>query len=308
MSKPSIIVILGPTASGKSALAVRLATKLDGEIISADSRQVYRGLDIGTAKIARREMGGVPHHLLDVASPRRVFSVARYQILARRAIQDILRRGKFPIICGGTGQYIDAVLGAAPLPNVPPDPRLRAKLEKLSPAELFTRLKKLDPRRADAIDRHNPRRLVRALEIVITTGKPVPQAQAAPHQHSNILKNVGMLKILKVGLFPGGEVLRQRINARLAKDLRRGLIREVKNLHAEGLMWKRLDELGLEYRYVAKFLRGEIKTKSELETKLQTELWRYAKRQMTWFKQDINIIWLKNPDGAEKLVRKFLHT
>ncbi len=304
LSKPSIIVILGPTASGKSALAVRLAKKLDGEVISADSRQVYRGLDIGTAKVVRDKRRtksdtyfheGVRHHLLSVASPRRIFSVARYQILARHAIQDILRRGKLPIICGGTGQYIDAVLGAAPLPDVPPDPRLRAKLEKLSPAELFTRLKKLDPRRANAIDRHNPRRLVRALEIVLTTGRPVPKLKVISYKPPVI--------VLKIGLFPGSEVLRGRINRRLAHDLRRGLTAETEKLHAQGLSWKRLNELGLEYRYVARYLRG-LMTHDEMTAKLQTELWRYAKRQMTWFKRDKDIRWIKTEGEALKLIKK----
>ncbi len=305
--RKKVLVVLGPTASGKSMLAVGIATWLKrhgqgAEVISADSRQVYRGLDVATCKITRREMRGVPHHLLDVASPRRQFSPARYKTLAQRALRDILRRGKLAIICGGSGQYIDALLGVHPIPSVPPDTKLRAKLEKFSAAELFAQLRKLDPRRAKTIDRHNPRRLIRAIEIVTKTGKPVPilgvrgQELGGSASYSLIRANrriVGV-DVLKIGLNPSPDELRRRINARLTKDLRRGLIAEVKQLRNGGLSWKRLDELGLEYRLVAQFIRGEIETKQELLHKLQTEIWRYTKRQIRWWKRDTDIRWGRN--------------
>lgn len=318
-----ILVILGPTASGKSDLAVVLAKKFNGEIISADSRQVYRGLDIGTGKVpllyARKKrastkastppilrMGGVPtwhgviHHLLDVASPKKQFSVADYQKLGRKALEAIWAKNKLPIICGGTGLYIDALINNTSLPDVPPDPELRAKLERLSVPELFKKLQKLDPARAKNIDPKNPRRLIRALEIVLKTGAPVPA------QHSNILENVGMSEydILKIGIGINPEKLRERIRARLLKRMREGMVAEAKRLHQKGLSWKRMEELGLEYRYLSRYLRGLI-TKEEVLQKLETEIWRYAKRQMTWWKKDKNIVWIENKERALQEVKKW---
>lgn len=296
--KSKILVILGPTASGKSDLAVALAKKFNGEIISADSRQVYRGLSIGTGKITKREMQGVRHHLLDVASPKRVFTVVQYQKLARRALRDILRRGKVPIICGGTGLYIDALLYDIPFPNVPPNPKLRRKLEKESAENLFAKLQRLDPHRAKSIDPHNKRRLIRALEIVTLAGKPVPPLKT----HSRSSQNI---EVLKIGLRPDNQILKPRINQRLRQRLRRGMIEEAKRLHRQGLSYRRMEGLGLEYRYLARFLQGKI-SKAEMINQLEKEIWRYAKRQITWFKRDKEIHWLKNAAGAEALVRQFL--
>ena len=314
--KPKLLVVLGPTASGKSALAVRLAKKFDGEIISADSRQVYKGMDIGTGKITKREMRNVPHHLLDVASPKQKFTVTRYQKLADKVIRDILRRGKLPIICGGTGLYIDALLYGWKLPEVKPNWKLRGELEKKSTDELFNQLKELDPKRAAEIDRHNRRRLVRALEITLMTGQS---------SHSHILENVRMSEydVLKIGIKLPDEELKRRIKKRLLARIKQGMLREVRNLRVQGLSWKRLDGFGLEYRWVSKYLQDEISKEGMLE-KLNVEIWHYAKRQMTWFKRDKNIKWIskvaeadpiKNKDtlralavfdGARKLVEEFL--
>lgn len=279
MSK--IIVILGPTASGKSDLAVKLAKKLGGEVISADSRQVYKGLDIGSGKITKREMRGTKHHLLDVASPRGLFTVARYRTLARRAVRDILKRGKLPIIAGGTGLYIDALLYDTPLPPVAPDPRLRAQLEKKTVAQLYAQLKKLDPRRAGNIESKNKRRLVRALEIVIRTGQPIPA----------LSERKPLYETEKIGISLPPEILKKRIHLRLAKRLKQGLIREVQRLHASGISWKRLDDLGLEYRYVSRHLRGVI-SREEMVAAIEKESWAYARRQMTWWRKDAGIRWL----------------
>ena len=291
----SIIVILGPTASGKSDLAVKLAKKFKGEVISADSRQVYKGLDIGSGKITRREMHGVKHHLLDVASPRGVFSVARYRTLARRAAQDILRRGKVPVVAGDTGLYIDSLIYDTPLPDVAPDTKLRAKLEKKTITELYAQLKKLDPRRAGNIEKKNKRRLVRALEIVIQTGKPVPTLSE---------RNPVYEGILKIGIALPPEELKKRIHARLVKRLKQDMLREVAQLHKSGVSWKRLDDLGLEYRYVSRYLRGMI-SKEEMIQAIEKESWKYARRQMTWWRKDKDIFWIKNAKDTAALVNKF---
>lgn len=293
--KPKLLVILGPTASGKTSLAVKLAKKFEGEVVSADSRQVYRGLDIGTGKATKREMAGVPHHLLDVVSPKSRFAVVQYQKLATRAIRDILKRGKLPILCGGTGFYIDAVLYGNTFPPAPADRKLRLGLQKKTAPELFSQLKKLDPGRAAAIDRNNKVRLVRALEIILSTGKPVPKLSASEK----------IFDALELGIRIPSERLKADINARIKKWLKWGLLEEIAGLRRTGLSWKRLRELGLEYRYPAFFLRGGI-SREEMIRKMGTETWHYARRQMTWFKRDKDVRWVKNEKEAEKLVRNFL--
>jgi tRNA dimethylallyltransferase len=333
--KPKIIVILGPTASGKSELAVKIAKKFTPhllkiksagfngfEIISADSRQIYKGLDIGSGKITKKEMQGVPHHLLDIASPKRVFTVAQYQKLAKKALKDILKKGKLPIICGGTGFYIDALIYDYQFPRVPPQPKLRKQLEKKSTEELFAQLQKLDPERAKNIDKHNRRRLIRALEIVMTTGKPVPRLN---NISVNQRKSATALTVLKIGIKKSPEKLKKLIKKRLLKRLKMGMIEEVEKLHyQQGLSWKRLDDLGLEYRYVARYLRqraqinadptwtdaGKKKILKKLEQKmietLNKEIYRYAKRQMTWFKKDKEIHWIENKKQAYNLIYKII--
>ena len=299
-----LIVILGPTASGKSDLAVELARRFDGEIVSADSRQVYKGMDIGSGKITRKEMVGVPHHLLDVASPKRRFTVAQYQKLAKEKIKDICRRGKLPILCGGTGLYIQSVVDDLAIPEVPPDAKLRAQMEKLNAGELFKKLKKLDPRRAKNIDCHNRRRLIRALEIVIKTGKPVPQSLEIRSRELS-RSYLEKINILQIGITAPKNQLKTKIKKRLLKRLRQGMIAEVKKLHAGGVSWKRLEEFGLEYRYIARYLRGQI-AKQEMISQLEKEINQYAKRQMTWFGRDKRIRWIKNYKEAEKLTKDFL--
>ena len=304
-----ILVIVGPTASGKSDLAVRLAKKFNGEIVSADSRQVYRGMNIGTGKITKREMKGVRHHLLDVADPKRRFDAEKYRILARAAIDDIVSRSKLPIICGGTGFYIDAVLDENPFPNVPPNLKLRKKLSKKSPTQLLLILKKIDPKRARVIsksnsEKKNARRLIRAIEI--TKG-----------QHNRLMRNRLMQENpiftenrschpprykyapFFIGVNLDRDELRKRILVRLLRRLRHGMIDEARRLHIKGLSWKRMNELGLEYRYLARYLQGKM-SKEEMVERLNTEIWHYAKRQMTWWKRNEKIKWFE-PQETEKI-------
>jgi len=274
-----ILVIIGPTASSKSSLAVQLAKKLNGEIVSADSRQVYKGLDIGSGKITRREMAGIPHHMLDVANPRRIFTVSQYQKLAYKTIDDILSRGKLPIVVGGTGQYIDAITKGLILPGVKPLYELRKQLSYKTTQELFALLEKLDPARAKNIDRHNARRLVRAIEIAKVLGK-VP-----------VLKTTPRYSPITIGVKIKSIELKRCIHKRLLARMQTGMVAEVRSLRKQGLSCKRLFDLGLEYRYVSLCLQGKF-SKHEMLVKLETEINHYAKRQMTWFKRDKSITWL----------------
>lgn len=291
---PKIIVVVGPTASGKSSLAVKLAKKFHGEIISADSRQVYEGMNIGTGKITKKEMAKIPHHLLDVANPKKQFTVAQYKRLTDKAIKKIVNRGKIPIICGGTGFYVQAITENISIPEVKPDIKLRIALEKKPTKELFSQLKKLDSRRAKNIDRNNRRRLVRALEIIIKSGKKIPELKSAPKY-----------EVLFIGVKCDARKLKELIRTRLLKRLKMGMVKEVINLKKSGLSWKRLEDFGLEYRYVAYYLQNKL-SYDEMVKKLQKEIEHYAKRQMTWFNRNKKIRWVETPQRAKKLVKDFL--
>jgi tRNA dimethylallyltransferase len=287
-----IIVVVGPNASGKSDLGMQIAKKVGGEVISADSRQVYHGMDIGTGKITKKEMAGIPHHLLDVASPKKDFNVSHFKKLAERKIKEIIVRGHVPVIVGGTGFWIDALVYDFNLPEVGPDRKLRAKLERQSVEKLFSRLKKLDPERADSIDRKNKRRLVRALEIVLLSKKPVPRLEKTPKYET-----------LFIGVKKDKKELEDRIYKRLLKRLDRGMIGEVKKLRKSGVSWKRLDDFGLEYRFVSRYLRGQL-AYDEMVAQLFSAIKKYAKRQMTWFKRNKNIRWVRNPRQAISFLRR----
>ena len=282
--KPKILVIVGPTASGKSALAIKLAKALavESEIVSADSRQVYRDLDIGSGKVTKREMAGIPHHMLDIANPKRIFSVSQYQKLAYKAIDSIIARGKLPIIVGGTGLYVDAITKNQIFPSVSPNPKLRKELEKLETKKLFQILGKLDSERARTIDRHNPRRLIRAIEIAKAIGK-LPPPPVIHDRRKYVVTTTG----IKV---PPPD-LRAKIHERLVKRMKAGMMTEIKNLHTGDLSWKRLEQLGLEYRYGALYLQGKL-GRQEMLIKLESKINHYAKRQMTWFKRDKSIAWI----------------
>jgi tRNA dimethylallyltransferase len=277
--KIKVLVIVGPTASGKSALAVRLARKFKGEVISADSRQVYTGLDIGSGKITPAEMKGVSHHLLDVATPKKTFTVAEYQKLGQAAIADVSARGKLPIICGGSPFYIYALIDGTVFPEVPPNKKLRSVLEKKTTTALCKILEKKDPRRFAGIDKDNRHRLVRAIEIATALGK-VPEIKSEPSQY----------RPLFIGIKPTDEELKSKIKRRLLKRIDEGMIAEVKKLHKNDVSWKRLEKFGLEYRKIARFLQNKI-TRDEMIAELETNIWQFSKRQMTWFKKDKRIKW-----------------
>ncbi len=295
--KQKLIVILGPTATGKSDLAVRLAKKCDGEVVSADSRQVYKGLDLGTGKITQKEMRGIRHHLLDVTSPSRVFSVADYKQQAEKALTTIFANNKLPIVAGGTGFYIDTLITDASLPSVPANKELRKQLSKKTAAQLFAMLKKKDPRRAGEIDPKNPHRLIRALEIVETLGR-VPSRKK---------KTKGKYDVLYIGLAFPAEKLKKRIRTRVIRRMKQGMVAEAKRLRTQGLSYRRMRELGLEYHYLADLLENKI-NKKEFVNLLSTAIWHYAKRQMTWFKRNKEITWF-SPTNTKKIeadVRAFL--
>jgi tRNA dimethylallyltransferase len=294
--KPKIIVILGPTATGKSDLAVFIAHKIGGEVISADSRQVYTGLDLGTGKITKKEMRKIPHYLLDVANAKKKFSVSEYKKLADQKIKEIISRNKVPIICGGTGFYIDAVVNDINFPEVPPNEKLRASLNKKTVSQLFEMLKKLDKARSKNIDKNNKVRLIRAIEIAKTLGK-VPKISNLKNKQDQ------KYEFIKIGLNIPLDLLKARIEKRLNNRIKAGMLKEISNLHKNGLSWKRMEELGLEYRYTALYLQKKL-TKQEYLEKLNTEIYKYAKRQITWFKRDKEIRWF-DPTKLTNLDKTF---
>ncbi len=319
LNKPKIIVVLGPTASGKSDLAVEIALRLrsgqtkklginGAEIISADSRQVYQGMDIGTGKITKKETAGIKHYLLDVARPKYIFTAIDYKKLAEQAITEILKKGKIPIICGGTGFYIHALLSGLEIPEVAPDWKLRKKLEKKTTEQLFEMLKKLDLARAKNIDSKNPRRLIRAIEIALRLPSISFRASRSG-QAKKLPATRGVAEkydILWLGIKKSGEELKNLIKSRLLKRIKLGMINEVKKLHADGVSWKRLDDLGLEYRYVNRYLRKKI-SKEEMIEQLNSAINQFAKRQMTWFKKYApETRWFENKKEAAILAKKFL--
>ncbi len=319
-SKSKLLIIIGPTSSGKSGLAVVLAKKFNGEIVSCDSRQIYKAMGLGTGKVAgkwlksntclNRGRGfneyfiykGIVHHLIDLINPKKQYSAALFQRDAKKIIADIIARGKLPILCGGTAHWIDAVIYDQQLPDVKPDARLRRQLGRLSAECLFARISRLDSQRAKTIDRHNKRRLIRALEIVILSGKPVPPFGGIPSERS---KSRGPYDTLWLGLNPPQNILFAEIKKRLKQRLNAGMIKEVKQLHRHGLSYKRLKSFGLEYKFVSLYLQKRLSYDKMFE-QLFTAIKQYSKRQMTWWKKNKDIRWIKNEQRIEKIVKNFL--
>lgn len=300
MSLPKLVVILGPTACGKSGLGVALAKRYGGEIVSADSRQVYRGLDLGTGKITPAEMEGVPHHLLDVADPGEPFSVARFQPMAYAAIDGILERGNLPFLVGGTGLYVRAVAEGYVFHQAPPDPDLRAELEALPIEALRDRLT-ANRVELDEDCYHNRPRLVRLLEKSQSGGDPHAEAEREPRYD-----------VLTLGVSYPRETVCERIDARLLARLEAGMVEEVAGLRKNGVSDAFLEGLGLEYRYILHYLTGEIPTEEALIEELGRAIKRFAKRQVSWFKKDRDVHWLDmeaDPvaEGAQ-LIEAFLRS
>jgi tRNA dimethylallyltransferase len=268
----NLLTILGPTASGKTRLAVALAGELDGEIISADSRQVFRGMDIGSGKDLH-EYGNVPYHLIDILDSGEEFSVFAFQRLFREAFDDISGRGRLPILCGGSGLYLDAVLRGYTMLEVPEDPALRAGLEKRSTEELADLLRQLKPEQHNTSDLLERNRTVRAIEIGRFEREHAGHGEPQPE-----------IRSLTIGIRWEREELRRRITERLRLRLESGMIDEVQRLHDAGVPWERLDYYGLEYRYIGAFLQGKL-NRNDLFQKLNSAIHDFAKRQENWFRK-----------------------
>lgn len=301
VKKPQVLVILGPTSGGKTALAVSLAYQLKGEIISADSRQVYRGMDIGTGKDLQEYFvngQAVPYHLIDVASPNTSFNLAKYQRLALRAIKEVLRRGRLPIIVGGTGLYLQAIVDNYQLAKGKSDIKKRSELEALGAEKLFLKLQEQSKEFAQNLnnsDRNNSRRLARYLEL------------ADEGRLGEVGKRPAKFDFLLLGTKRPEEELKMRIKQRLIDRLeKQGLVEEVKTLHNKGVSWKRLISFGLEYKHVSWFLMGKMDYDT-MVAKLETEICQFAKRQKTWFKrwegQGAQINWVDGENEAKQLIK-----
>ncbi len=294
----NLLTILGPTASGKTRLAVALARELGGEVISADSRQVFRRMDIGTGKDLD-EYGEIPHHLIDILEPGAEFSVFAFQRLFLEAWGDINGRGRLPILCGGTGMYLDAALRRYRMREVPEDREWRASLEGISDGELVARLREFRPGLHNSTDLVDRQRTIRALEIA--------RFQVEHEQDDEPFPD---LRPLVIGIRWERAELRRRITERLRQRLESGMIEEVRRLHDEGVGWQRLDYYGLEYRYVGMFLRDEL-NRNDLFQKLNSAIHDFAKRQETWFRRmernGVAINWVAGEgdplDEARRVIR-----
>ena len=314
-----LLTILGPTATGKTDLAIDLAKKFNGELISADSRQVYIGLDIGTGKMPGNgqlridngqlkkgkgfwKIGGIKIWMYDVVNPQKQYNVARFVRDAQKVIEDVIKRGKLPILVGGTGLYIKALIEGIPTLAIPFDAKLRSKLTTFSLDKLQEKLHKLSIAKWQSLnesDRKNPRRLVRAIEIITMQ----------PHKKNVNLKLVSY-NILKVGLTAKREVLYQRIDEKVVSRIKQGMIDEAGKLYSQGLTLKRMKQLGLEYGVLADYLKGKIQTIDELIKILQGRIHAFVRRQLTWFKKEKNVNWfditnLDYSNKIEKLVRSW---
>lgn len=327
---PKLIVILGPTASGKTDLSLKLARRFNGEIVSADSRQIYRGMNIGTGKIEADKRGlqrgftrivakGVPHYMIDIVDPDQEFTLADYKKMALAAIRDILKRGKVPFLVGGTGLYIQAVVDNLVIPKVPPNKKLRAQFEKeLRIANLryhkhcdrniygvnvkkkvverwFKKLLKLDPEAIHVVDSKNPRRIIRAIEVCLATHQPFSKLRE---------KGEPLFDVLQIGINVARSVLYKRIDQRVDKMIKEGLIEETKRL-LEKYDPSLPSMSGIGYKEIGDYLRGEISIREAVE-QIKYRTHAYARRQLTWFRRDQRIKWVKSYKEAEKIITEWI--
>jgi tRNA dimethylallyltransferase len=300
-----LIALVGPTGVGKTRMAVSLCQRLSGEVISADSRQIYRGLDIGTDKPSREQRALVRHHLVDILDPDEEFTLAQYQEMAYQAIDEVLDRGKVPFLVGGTGLYVRAVLEGFSIPRVKPDPELRQRLkeeaERDGGAALHARLKKVDPQAAARIDPRNVRRVIRALEVYETTDEPISALQK---------RNPPPYRVLKLGLTMERERLYRRIDERVDAMVERGLVAEVEGLLRKGYGPELPAMSGLGYRQGSMYLAGELELAEAID-RIKSETHRFVRQQYKWFRLDDDTIhWFDVADEPveriEALVRGFL--
>jgi len=294
MRLPKLIVILGPTASGKTELAVKLAKKLGAEIVSADSRQIYKEMNIGTAKPTKKELKDIPYHLIDIIKPNQDFNVALYKNLAVKKIKNIQKRKKIPFLVGGTGLYIKAVVDNLDFPKVIPDKKLREKLEKKTKKELFKIYKKLDSLGSKFIDKKNKRRLVRAIEVCKLTGESFWKRRK---------KEKPIFDVLEIGLKISKKELKEKIRKRTEKMFQSGLEKEAKKLYKKYGWIHSLQTIG--YQEFKEYFEGKT-TKEKLKELIKLHTLQFTKRQMTWFKKDKKIHWIKNWEEAENLINNFL--
>jgi tRNA dimethylallyltransferase len=325
--KPKIIIIHGPTASGKSDAAIRLAKAINGEIISADSRQIYKGLNIGSGKVVRDKIQdtrykiqentyfseGIAHHLIDVAQPLEDYNISHFKKDAGKIIQNIVERGKIPIICGGTNFWIDSIVHDSQIPEVAPNEELRKELQQKSAEELFSELQKLDPERAKNIDAKNKVRLIRAIEICKALGS-VPKLKnnnchsgldPESTQILNQVQNDREYDFLQLGISTEREKLNEKIKLRLEQRFKEGMIEEVENLSKNGVSFEWMEKIGLEYRWISRYLQNKVSLE-EMKEKLYFDIIHYAKRQMTWLKRNKEIIWTKEYEEIETEAKNFL--
>jgi tRNA dimethylallyltransferase len=313
--KGKIIVILGTTASGKTKLGVYLAAINNGEIVSADSRQVYKGMDIGTGKDLNEykinansrkikvKKVEIPHHLIDVASPKQTFNLAKYQKLAYKAIDDIIKKKKIPIIVGGSGLYLQAIVDGYVLNDIKPDMQARKRLENLDIKNLYKKLHKINPVFAEKLnnsDRNNKRRLIRYMELASSPNRDKVKAE----------KNKPRYSCLILGLTKPKDELKKSISKRLNERLEKEkMIEEVNRLHYEGISWKKLESFGLEYKYISLYLQNKL-AYGEMVKLLDRSINNFTKKQMTWFrrweKNKKKINWVNNKMDVKKIVNEFL--
>lgn len=292
--KEKVVVLIGPTAVGKTNLSIELAKKFDGEIISGDSMQIYKGMDIATAKISKEEMQGVPHHLIDIVEPDESFSVAQFQELVRNKITEITSRGKVPFIVGGTGLYIQAVLYDYQFQETATDTAFRTKLEEMAQVEgtltIHDMLNKVDPEAAAAIHHHNVRRVIRALEVFHVTGRKMSDIQKEQKQEA-------LYDAALIGLTMERSILYERINKRVEQMLEIGLLEEVQHFYEKGIReCQSIQAIG--YKEIYKYFDGLLSLEDSIE-ELKQNSRRYAKRQLTWFRNKMNVQWFDMTESVK---------